>query len=84
MDRDTEPEITYIILKGDTESFSIDRKTGMIRTVKPLDREAQAKHELLVGTEENDSDSTGATTIVEVTVDVCMTTLYSNTYLNTL
>ncbi|XP_026318531.1 cadherin-99C isoform X3 [Hyposmocoma kahamanoa] len=69
IDRDTEPEITYTILKGDMESFSIDRKTGMIRTLKPLDREAQAKHELLVGTEENNAETAGATTLVEVIVD---------------
>lgn len=55
---------------GDTELFSIDRKTGMIRTLKALDREMIARHELTVGTEENNSQSQGATTTVEVFVDV--------------
>ncbi|XP_045496430.1 cadherin-99C [Colias croceus] len=68
-DPDTVPEITYTILKGDTESFSIDRKSGMIRTLKALDREMIARHELLVGAEENNGDGKGATTTVEVIVD---------------
>lgn len=51
----------------------------MIRTLKSLDREAQAKHELLVGTEENDSQTPGATTIVEVTVDVCILFTHTQT-----
>ncbi|XP_072950018.1 cadherin-99C isoform X2 [Epargyreus clarus] len=68
-DPDTMPEITYTILRGDTELFSIDRKSGLIRTLKPLDREAAARHELLVGTEENSGQDNGATTTVEVLVD---------------
>ncbi|XP_049870915.1 cadherin-99C isoform X2 [Pectinophora gossypiella] len=68
-DPDTVPEITYTILMGDTELFSIDRKTGMIRTLKPLDREMTARHELTVGTEENGEEKPGSTTTVEVLVD---------------
>ncbi|XP_013173733.1 PREDICTED: protocadherin-15 [Papilio xuthus] len=68
-DPDTIPEITYTILKGNMELFSIDRKNGVIRTVQPLDREASARHELVVGTEENNQDMPGATTTVEVIVD---------------
>lgn len=64
------PEITYTILKGDTELFSIDRKSGTIRTLKQLDRETAARHELIVGTEENMDEGPGATTTVEVFVDV--------------
>lgn len=55
---------------GDTDLFSIDRKTGLIRTLKPLDREESARHELIVGTEENNSDGNGSTATVEVVVDV--------------
>ena len=64
-DPDTTPEITYTILKGDTDLFSMDRKSGVIRTLRPLDRELSAKYELLIGTEEGES-----TTTVEVNVDV--------------
>ncbi|XP_022127286.2 cadherin-99C [Pieris rapae] len=68
-DPDTIPEVTYTILKGDTDSFSIERKSGMIRTVKPLDREMIARHELTIGTEENNGQGKGATTTVEIVVD---------------
>ncbi|KAJ8719097.1 hypothetical protein PYW07_016653 [Mythimna separata] len=68
-DPDTIPEITYTILMGDTELFSIDRKSGMIRTLKTLDRETSARHQLIVGTEENMDEGPGATTTVEVFVD---------------
>ncbi|XP_075975819.1 cadherin 99C isoform X3 [Anticarsia gemmatalis] len=68
-DPDTVPEITYIILMGDTDLFSIDRKNGLIRTLKPLDRELTARHELVVGTEENNGQGMGATTMVEIFVD---------------
>ncbi|CAG9122591.1 unnamed protein product [Plutella xylostella] len=68
-DPDTIPEITYTILRGDTELFSIDRKSGMIRTNLPLDRETTARHEIIVGTEENNGNDDGDTTMVEVIVD---------------
>ncbi|CAB3235908.1 unnamed protein product [Arctia plantaginis] len=68
-DPDTLPEITYTILMGDTELFSIDRKTGLIRTLQPLDRELSARYELTVGTEENNGQGAGATATVEVIVD---------------
>ncbi|CAK1544137.1 unnamed protein product [Leptosia nina] len=68
-DPDSVPEITYTILKGDTDLFSIDRKSGMIRTLRPLDREMIARHELIVGTEENNGQDKGATTTVEIIVD---------------
>ncbi|XP_061704907.1 cadherin-99C [Cydia pomonella] len=68
-DPDTTPEITYTIVRGDTDLFSIDRKSGVVRTLRPLDREAAARHELLVGTEENDGERPGATATVEVAVE---------------
>ncbi|CAK1579521.1 unnamed protein product [Parnassius mnemosyne] len=68
-DPDTMPEITYTIIKGDMELFSIDRKNGMIRTVRPLDREMSARHDIIVGTEENNQEGPGATTTVEIIVD---------------
>lgn len=60
---------------GDTDLFSIDRKTGLIRTLQPLDREQSARYELTVGTEENNGQGAGATTTVEVIVDVSIHTL---------
>ncbi|CAH0674071.1 unnamed protein product [Spodoptera exigua] len=68
-DPDTIPEITYTILMGDNELFTIDRKSGMIRTAKPLDREITARHEIIVGTEENSEEKPGSTTTVEILVD---------------
>ncbi|XP_059058690.1 cadherin-99C [Achroia grisella] len=68
-DPDTLSEITYTIMLGDTDLFTIDRKSGMIRTALPLDRETMARHEIIVGTEENSGEGPGATTIVEVLVD---------------
>ncbi|KAG6457226.1 hypothetical protein O3G_MSEX010182, partial [Manduca sexta] len=68
-DPDTIPEITYTIMIGDTDLFSIDRKSGLIRTLKALDREIAARHELIVGTEENNEQGPGATTTVEILVD---------------
>ncbi|KOB79512.1 Protocadherin-15, partial [Operophtera brumata] len=68
-DPDTIKEITYTILMGDTNTFSIDRKTGLIRTLQALDRESVARHELTVGTEEADEGAPGASTTVEILVD---------------
>lgn len=55
---------------GDTDTFSIDRKSGLIRTLHALDRETMARHEIIVGTEETYEDVPGATTTVEILVDV--------------
>lgn len=69
-DPDTVSEITYVILRGDTELFSIDRKLGLVRTVKALDRETSARYELVIGTEENNGEKHDAFTTVEVLVEV--------------
>ncbi|XP_028034875.1 cadherin-99C [Bombyx mandarina] len=68
-DPDTSPEITYTIMKGDMDLFSIDRKSGLVRTLQALDRETSARHELIVGTEENTEEGPGATTTIEIVVD---------------
>lgn len=57
---------------GDLDIFSIDRKSGLIRTIVPLDREMAARHEIIVGTEENSDEGPGAKTTVEVLVDVSL------------
>ncbi|XP_011338456.1 cadherin-99C isoform X1 [Ooceraea biroi] len=67
-DPDTKKQITYMIKQGDTELFSIDSKTGVIKTIRGLDYESQSQHVLIVGTEENASDLPGSTTRVVVNV----------------
>ncbi|KAL0104590.1 hypothetical protein PUN28_017380 [Cardiocondyla obscurior] len=67
-DPDTKKQITYMIKQGDTELFSIDPKTGVIKTVRGLDYESQSQHVLIVGTEENTSDLPGSTTRVVINV----------------
>ncbi|XP_020300049.1 cadherin-99C isoform X1 [Pseudomyrmex gracilis] len=67
-DPDTKKQITYTIRQGDTELFSIDPKTGVIKTVRGLDYESQNQHVLVVGTEENTSDLPGSTTRVVINV----------------
>ncbi|XP_029661885.1 cadherin-99C isoform X1 [Formica exsecta] len=67
-DPDTKKQITYMIKQGDTELFSIDPKTGVIKTIRGLDYESQNQHVLIIGTEENTSDLPGSTTRVVVNV----------------
>lgn len=62
-----------MIKQGDTELFSIDPKTGVIKTIRGLDYESQNQHVLIVGTEENTSDLPGSTTRVVVNVQVFFT-----------
>lgn len=59
-----------MIKQGDTELFSIDPKTGMIKTVRGLDYERARQHVLIIGTAENTSDLPGSTTRVVVNVQV--------------
>ncbi|XP_076383381.1 cadherin 99C isoform X1 [Megalopta genalis] len=67
-DPDTKKQITYMIKQGDTELFSIDPKTGVIKTIRGLDYERETQHILIVGTEENTSDLPGSTTRIVVNV----------------
>ncbi|CAL8106487.1 unnamed protein product [Orchesella dallaii] len=68
MDPDTEKRITYYIKQGPFDKFNIDPITGDIYTTQGLDYERNAKHVLIIGTEENDSGNLGSTTTVIVTV----------------
>lgn len=70
-DPDTEKQITYMIKQGDTDLFSIDPKSGVIKTLRGLDYERDHQHILIIGTEENGSESPGATTRVVINVQVC-------------
>ncbi|XP_015117521.1 cadherin-99C [Diachasma alloeum] len=67
-DPDTKKQITYVIKEGDTDLFSIDPKTGVIRTNRGLDYERDSQHILIVGTLENTSDLPGSTTRVVINV----------------
>ncbi|XP_039297705.1 cadherin-99C isoform X1 [Nilaparvata lugens] len=68
-DPDTVKQVTYIIKQGPTDLFSIDAKTGVIRTVRGLDFERESQHILIVGTLENDGDKPGSTTKVIISVE---------------
>lgn len=59
-----------MIKQGDTELFSIDPKTGIIKTIRGLDYESQNQHVLIIGTAENTSDLPGSTTRVVINVQV--------------
>lgn len=69
-DPDTNQRITYTIKQGPTDLFSIDPRTGVIRTLRGLDFEKENQHILVVGTVENTSPLPGATTRVIVNVEV--------------
>lgn len=59
-----------MIKQGDTDLFSIDSKTGVIKTLRGLDYERDSQHILIIGTLENTSDLPGSTTRVVINVQV--------------
>lgn len=69
-DSDSVAKVTYVIKQGPTDLFSIDPSTGVIKTIKGLDYEKEVQHTLIIGTVENNSDKSGATTKVIVDVQV--------------
>lgn len=69
-DPDTNPKVTYIIKQGPSDLFTIDPKTGVIRTARGLDYELESQYILMVGTLENPGSEPGATTRVIVNVEV--------------
>lgn len=68
-DPDTNQRITYVIRQGPSDLFSIDPKTGVIRTIRGLDYERESQYILVVGTLENPDNGPGATTRVVVNVE---------------
>lgn len=69
IDPDSNPSVTYLIRDGtDSNLFSIDPMTGVIKTVKGLDFEKRNQYKLIVGTVENDSDDPRATCSVTISV----------------
>lgn len=69
-DPDSKKRITYTIRQGDTDLFSIDPKTGVIKTLRGLDYERDNQYILIVGTEENLTDLPGSTVRVIINVQV--------------
>lgn len=63
-------DVTYAIKKSSSrDSFTIDAKTGEIRTVQGLDFETKSTHELIVGTLENEGKSAGDVIKIKVIVE---------------
>jgi hypothetical protein len=52
VDLDTDSSITYRLVTGDLDKFSVDPETGAVRTIRGLDYEREMHHELVIGTEE--------------------------------
>ncbi|XP_058794818.1 cadherin-99C isoform X2 [Phymastichus coffea] len=67
-DPDTKKQVTYVIKTGDTDLFSIDPKTGIIKTIRGLDYERESMHVLEIGTLENTSNLPGSSTRVVINV----------------
>ena len=51
-DKDSETSITYSIINGDLDKFTIDPKSGVVRTIRGLDYERERSFTLMIGTEE--------------------------------
>ena len=71
LDRDTQPQINYRIMKGDLTKFMMDPLSGEIKTVAGLDYERSREHRLVVGTEQamlagTFTNTTTATVIISV------------------
>lgn len=67
-DPDTIKEITYVLKRGPVDLFKVDPVTGQVRTNRGLDYEKEKRHELIIGTAENNGENVGD--FVTVVVDV--------------
>jgi len=47
--------VTYRMVEGDSNLFSVDSNTGDVRTLRGLDYEDKINHEIVIGTEEAES-----------------------------
>ncbi|XP_042232357.1 cadherin-99C-like [Homarus americanus] len=68
-DPDTKPEITYIMVNGDSQLFSVEPETGQVSTYRGLDYEASPRHTIIIGTLENSQGGSQSTCSVLVTVE---------------
>lgn len=48
-DMDSDSSITYRLLKGDLDKFTIHPETGVIRTLRGLDYERRKDYTLIIG-----------------------------------
>ena len=48
-DMDSDTSITYRLLQGDLDKFTIHPKTGVIRTLRGLDYERRRDYTLIIG-----------------------------------
>ncbi|KAG5673648.1 hypothetical protein PVAND_003676 [Polypedilum vanderplanki] len=63
-------DVNYVIKKNSAKDlFKIDSKTGEIRIKKELDFEEKSKHELIVGTAENDGENPGDILKIKILVE---------------
>jgi protocadherin-15 len=70
-DLDTDTSITYRLVSGDLDKFTVDPVSGAVKTIRGLDFERERTHELVIGTEEGrmlGSNLAGSTCRVAVTV----------------
>lgn len=68
-DADTIKQITYTLRSGRNDLFKVDAKSGEVKTISNLDYEEAVRHELIVGTLENESAEDGATVKIVVNVE---------------
>lgn len=68
-DADTIKQITYTLRTGRNDLFKVDARSGEVKTTSNLDYEEAVRHELIVGTLENDGDEDGATVKIVVHVE---------------
>lgn len=68
-DPDTKPAITYVMVNGDSQLFSVEPQTGHITTTRGLDYEVSPRHTIIVGTRENSEGGPQSTCSVLVAVE---------------
>lgn len=68
-DADTIKQITYTLRSGRSDLFKVDARSGEVKTISNLDYEEAVRHELIVGTVENERDEEGATVKIVVLVE---------------
>ena len=73
VDKDVRPrnsQFSYSIIEGNSEGmFEIDPSSGSIRSVKELDRETEARHQLVVAATDNGTPPATGTALVSLTVE---------------
>lgn len=68
-DPDTIKEITYVMKRGPVDLFKVDPTSGQVKTNRGLDFEKERRHELIIGTIENNGENIGDNVTVVVDVE---------------